>query len=54
MKILSCILDHRIAPLRRVPERRSQRIPDQPRAIPPNSFPSRRLRTSCLCRQGIA
>ena len=49
----SCVFDHRIPSIRWFIERRSQRVPDQPCAIPTYPLPSCRLRSCRLGCQGI-
>lgn len=48
----SGLLHHRLASLRRFPECRLERVPDQSGTIPPYPFPSRRLFTRHLRRKG--
>jgi len=49
----SRVINHCLSPLRRLSQRRSQRIPDQLGPLPSHPFPSRSLRPSRLCRKGI-
>lgn len=48
----SCVIYHGIPPIRRLPQCRSCRIPDQPGPIPTHPLPSGGIRTRRLCCKG--
>merc|ERR1712036_141451 len=50
---LNRLIDHRLAPIRWCPQRRSHRVPDQLGTLPTNPLPARHLRTGHLRREGL-
>lgn len=46
------VLDHRLPPIRRLPQRRLERVPDQLGAVPPNPLPPRDLRAHRVLCEG--
>ena len=48
-----CLLYHRFSPIRRCPERRSDRVPDQLGALPQDPLPSGHIRSGYEPREGL-
>jgi hypothetical protein len=47
------VVNHRVAKVRRSIERRPDRVPDQPGAVPAHTFPARGVCAGRLCGQGV-